>query len=64
MAEIIPFRPRTKVTEEVVELDLLSAVDIAIRDLRDLSSRMRGKALRQQAEDCRQMLEKALNAAM
>lgn len=63
MAEIIPFRPKPKATEEDCEIDLVSAVDIAIRDLRDLSRRLRSKASRQQAEDCRQMLERALNAA-
>lgn len=64
VAEIIPFRPKPKATEDDNELDLLSAVDIAIRDLRDLSRRLRGKASRQQAEDCRQMLERAFNAAV
>jgi len=43
---------------------LLTAVDAAIRDLRDISERWGEEAARLQAEECRQMLERAFNAAV
>ncbi|MBN8994167.1 MAG: hypothetical protein J0H63_04260 [Rhizobiales bacterium] len=63
MAEIIPF-PVRPAYEEEVEIDLLTAVDAAIRDLREIASRWGEESSRLQAEECRVMLERAFNAAV
>jgi hypothetical protein len=63
MAEIIPF-PARPAYEEEVEIDLLTAVDVAIRDLREIASRWGEESSRRQAEECRLMLERAFNAAV
>lgn len=63
MAEVIPFPVRrVDVEEDDPEIDLLTAVDAAIRDLRDISRGVGDEASRQQAEACRVMLEKVFNA--
>jgi hypothetical protein len=63
MAEIIQFRSRADIAEESGEIDLLTAVDAAIRDLRDIASRWGEEAARLQAEECRLMLERAYDSA-
>lgn len=63
MAEIIQFRPKPVVAEEDEEIDLFTAVDAAIRDLRDITARWGEEAARRQAEECRRMLERAFDAA-
>ena len=64
MAEIIPFRPKSGiVAEEDEAIDLYTAVDAAIRDLRDITARWGDEAARLQAEECRRMLERAFEAA-
>lgn len=62
MAEIIEFRLRRDDSEEQ-DIDLLTAVDAAIRDLRDISMRWGEEGARRQAEECRQMLERAFDLA-
>lgn len=62
MAEIIPFPVAAEPAEP--EVDLLTAVDAAIRDLRDISKAWDDIASRQQAEECRRMLERAFYAAL
>lgn len=67
MAEIIPFRKRSvgsRVEEEDSPVDLLTAVDAAIRDLRDIGERWGEESARRLAEECRRMLERAFNAAV
>ena len=65
MAEIVQFRSRADLAdEELAELDLATAVDAAIRDLRDILAGWGGEAARRQAEECRQMLERALEVAL
>jgi len=65
MAEIVQFRSRADLAdEELTELDLATAVDAAIRDLRDILAGWGGEAARRQAEECRQMLERALEVAL
>ena len=64
MAEIIRFPIRKAVEEDVEEIDLLTAVDAAIRDLREISSRWGEESSRVQAAQCREMLERAFNAAV
>jgi hypothetical protein len=63
MAEIIQFRSRAEIYEESPDIDLLTAVDAAIRDLRDIQTRWGEEVARIQAEECRQMLERAYDAA-
>jgi hypothetical protein len=64
MADIIQFPSRAEVAEEESEIDLLTAVDAAIRDLRDISRLSGDQAARVQADECRRMLERAFNAAV
>lgn len=64
MAEIISFPIRTRPDDEEPDVDLLTAVDVAIRDLRDIARLAGEEASRQQAEDCRRMLERAFYAAL
>lgn len=64
MAEIVQFRSRADIEEESGEVDLMTAVDAAIRDLREISAHWGEDGARQQAEDCRRMLEKAFSAAL
>ena len=65
MAEIIqfPLRPLEPDESEVVDIDLLTAVDVAIRDLRDIARALGEDSVREQAEACRQMLERAFSTA-
>jgi len=63
MAEIVQFRSRADLAEEAPEIDLVTAVDTAIRDLRDIIARWGDEAARLQADECRLMLERALEAA-
>ncbi len=62
MSNVIPFPVRSTAAAEN-ELDLLSAVDFAIRDLRDIAASCTDEA-RAQAHDCMDMLERALHAAL
>jgi hypothetical protein len=64
MGEIITFRSKADLAEEAGDVDLLTAVDAAIRDLRDISERWGEEAARLQAEECRQMLERAFKASL
>ena len=64
MAEIIQFRSKADIEDETGEVDLLTAVDAAIRDLRDISARWGDETARLQAEECRRMLERAYEAAV
>jgi hypothetical protein len=65
MSNVVPFpaRPAAPTAPEPAELDLLSAVDFAIRDLRDIAIACTDEA-RSQAHDCMDMLERALHAAL
>ena len=64
MAEIIQFRSRADIAEDNGEIDLMTAVDVAIRDLRDIAERWGDESVRIQADECRRMLERAYNAAV
>jgi hypothetical protein len=65
VGDIIPFRRRNQESEEgYSEIDLLTAVDAAIRDLRDIAERWGEEGARKLAEDCRRMLERAYDAAV
>lgn len=64
MAEIIQFPPRAEAFDEAPDIDLLTAVDAAIRDLRDIADLCGEAGARLQAEECRRMLERAYDAAL
>ena len=64
MAEIVKFRSRADLDEDALDIDLVTAVDAAIRDLRDIIAGWGEEASRQQADECRRMLERALEAAV
>jgi hypothetical protein len=65
VAEIIPFRRKHRESEEEEgAVDLLTAVDAAIRDLRDIADQWGEESSRALAEECRRMLERALAAAV
>jgi hypothetical protein len=66
MAEIIqfPVRPRPEPDPEAIDIDLITAVDVAIRDLRDIARALGEDGVRRQADECRRMLERAFNAAV
>lgn len=63
MADIIPFRRREETEFDDDGIDLLTAVDAAIRDLREISMRWEEEASRLQAADCLKMLERAFATA-
>lgn len=66
MAEIIPFPRVTSVemADDDMDIDLLTAVDVAIRDLRDIARALGEEQVREQADACRRMLERAFEAAV
>ncbi|AMJ62598.1 hypothetical protein [Bosea sp. PAMC 26642] len=65
MGVVLQFRlpPPEFDIELPTELDLLSAVDFALRDLSDISRQTDLQAVREQALQCRDMLEAAYLAA-
>jgi len=64
MANIIPFPRREETDPDDEGIDLLTAVDAAIRDLREISTRWEEETSRLQAADCLRMLERAFATAM
>jgi hypothetical protein len=63
VAEIIAFPVHRVADAEDPEIDLLTAVDAAIRDLRDIARGCGETEARRQADECREMLEQAFRAA-
>lgn len=63
MAEVIPFPLRLRQPEDELEVDLMTAVDVAIRDLREIARTMDMAASRARADECRRLLERAYEAA-
>lgn len=63
MGEIIEFRSKADLAEEAGMVDPITAIDIAIRDLRDIAENWGDESARIQAEECRRMLERAFAAA-
>ncbi len=62
MAEIIPFVAR--IDREVPEVDLATAVDVAIRDLREILDAWGEERARKQAEECYRLLQRAYDEAV
>ena len=64
MSNVIRFRPSIpRPPAPPPEIDIFTAVDAAIRDLRDIARGCDPPA-RVQADECRRMLERALCAAV
>lgn len=64
MSNVIPFPVRVPACEAEPEIDLYTAVDVAIRDLRDIARRLAADdAGREQATECLNMLARALATA-
>jgi hypothetical protein len=63
MAEVIPFPLRVASPDEEGEIDIMTAVDAAIRDLRDIARTMDVELSRARADETRAMLERAFAAA-
>jgi DNA-directed RNA polymerase len=61
MPNVIPFRRRAVLPPDDLDIDIYTAVDVAIRDLRDIAERC-DDAGRLLAEECRRMLERAYAA--
>ena len=62
MGVVIQFPVREIEPDLELEFDIFTAVDAAIRDLREIARELAGSTLAQ-AEDCRRMLEAALDKA-
>ena len=56
VAEIIKFVARADRPGEVPEVDLATAVDVAIRDLREILAAWGEESARKQAEECYRLL--------
>ena len=63
MSNIIPFRQRVPAPSPEPDIDIFTAVDAAIRDLRDIAVVCVGQVLGQ-VDECRRMLERAFRAAV
>ena len=66
MGIVVAFRPRNGASEvgaEESEIDLATAVDVAIRDLREIREKWGQESAYDQTEACLSMLERAFNAA-
>ncbi|MFK8253057.1 hypothetical protein [Ancylobacter terrae] len=64
MGDVIAFPFRSRDGEADLDIDLVTAVDVAIRDLRDIAAQLRGDdQIRQQADECLAMLKRALAAS-
>lgn len=63
MSNVIPFKQRVADPVPEGEIDIFTAVDAAIRDLRDIGRGCDG-AVRDQVDECRRMLERAFGAAV
>ncbi len=61
MSNVIPFKLRPATPSP--DIDIFTAVDVAIRDLRDLAQ-FGDPQMRAQADECRRMLERAFQAAV
>ena len=63
MSNVIPFKQRIADPIPPHDIDIFTAVDAAIRDLRDIAEGCDADA-RVQADECRRMLERAFRAAV
>lgn len=63
MSVVIPFPKRAAAPADECEIDLMSAVDLAIRDLREISQTA-SEAAQIRARECLEMLENAYAFAL
>lgn len=61
MADVIPFPTGP---DALQDLDLFTAVDVAIRDLRDIARQCGDCSASARADECGRMLEQALRMAL
>lgn len=64
MSNVIQFIRRDTARDEAPDIDLLTAMDVAIRDLQDISQGCCSASVCEQIMQCRRMLERAFNAAV
>ncbi|TCR68519.1 hypothetical protein EV560_102348 [Bosea sp. BK604] len=66
MGQVLQFRvpERQPVKHEPLEIDLMTAVDVALRDLDDIIPHIFHDHIREQAEACRRMLQDSFDAAL
>lgn len=64
MGQVLQFRLRQQPVVNPDALDLLSAVDFALRDLADITQHILLNSAREQALACRDMLQEAYDAAV
>lgn len=62
-AEIISLCERRAALSDLPAIDALTAIDLAIRDLREIEALCDSVEARQRAADCRQMLHLVLTQA-
>ena len=63
MSNVIPFKQRVPDLSLDSDIDIFTAVDAAIRDLRDIAVGCDGAVL-DRVHECRRMLEQAFRAAV
>ena len=66
MGQVLQFRqlkPQVAASDSDA-LDLMSAIDFALRDLADITPHILHEPSREQARQCRQMLQEAFDAAL
>ncbi len=66
MGEVIPFgrfAGNGPCEDEDLAVDLVTAVDVVIRDLADIEQRLTADAARERASECRRLLARALHQA-
>jgi len=64
MGQVLQFRLKPAVIDQGDALDLMSAIDFALRDLADITPHILHEPSREQARQCRQMLQDAFDAAL
>lgn len=65
MGQVLQFRLKPQLAAgDGDALDLMSAIDFALRDLADITPHILHEPSREQARQCRQMLQDALDAAL
>jgi hypothetical protein len=65
MGQVLQFRLKPPVVEHDGDaLDLMSAIDFALRDLADITPHILHEPSREQARQCREMLQDAFDAAL
>jgi hypothetical protein len=65
MGQVLQFRMPLQpiAVPEPLDIDLLTAVDVALRDLAEIAQHITLASAREQAEACRTMLQDAYDAA-